>query len=46
MQWNNYQVYRTSTFQESWDSAEKFSEEYQNNGRKATITEERCRTVY
>ena len=46
MLWNNYQVYRTNTFQEIWDNADKFIEEYQNNGITATITVESCRTLY
>lgn len=46
MLWNNYQVYRTNTFQEIWDNADKFVQEYQNNGITATISEASCRTLY
>lgn len=46
MMWNNYQTYRTNTFQEIWDTADKFIGEYQNNGIKATISQDSCRTLY
>lgn len=46
MMWNNYQTYRTNTFQEIWDSADKFIGEYKNNGIPSTITETSCRTLY
>ena len=41
-----YQVYRTNTFQELWDSAEKFVTEYNANGIKTTISDENCTTLY
>ena len=46
MMWNNYQTYRTNTFQEIWDSADKFIDEYQNNGIAPTINQNSCRTLY
>ena len=42
----DYQVYRTNTFQEIWDSAEKFVAEYKANGIKTTISDENCTTLY
>ena len=42
----DYQVYRTNTFQEIWESAEKFVEEYNANGIKTTISNENCTTLY
>ena len=42
----DYQVYRTNTFQEIWDSADKFVAEYKSNGIKTTITDENCTTLY
>lgn len=42
----DYQVYRTNTFQEIWDSAEKFVTEYNANGIKTTISDENCTTLY
>lgn len=42
----DYQVYRTNTFQEIWESAEKFVEEYKANGIKTTISDENCTTLY
>ena len=46
MMWNNYQTYRTNTFQEIWDSADKFIGEYKSNGIPSTINETSCRTLY
>ena len=42
----DYQVYRTNTFQEIWDSAAKFVAEYKANGIKTTISDENCTTLY
>ena len=42
----DYQVYRTNTFQEIWDSADKFVAEYKSNGIKTTITDDNCTTLY
>ena len=42
----DYQVYRTNTFQEIWDSAAKFVSEYKANGIKTTISDENCTTLY
>ena len=42
----DYQVYRTNTFQEIWDSAAKFVAEYKANGIKTTITDDNCTTLY
>ena len=42
----DYQVYRTTTFQEIWDSAAKFVAEYKANGIKTTITDDNCTTLY
>ena len=42
----DYQVYRTNTFQEIWESAEKFVAEYNANGIKTTISDENCTTLY
>ena len=42
----DYQVYRTNTFQEIWDSAAKFVAEYKANGIKTTITDDSCTTLY
>ena len=42
----DYQVYRTNTFQEIWDSADKFVAEYKANGIKTTITDDNCTTLY
>ena len=42
----DYQVYRTNTFQEIWESAEKFVTEYNANGIKTTISDENCTTLY
>lgn len=42
----DYQVYRTNTFQEIWDSAAKFVAEYKENGIKTTISDENCTTLY
>lgn len=42
----DYQVYRTNTFQEIWDSAAKFVAEYKANGIKTTISDDNCTTLY
>lgn len=42
----DYQVYRTNTFQEIWDSAAKFVAEYKANGIKTTISDDSCTTLY
>lgn len=42
----DYQVYRTNTFQEIWDSADKFVAEYKANGIKTTISDDSCTTLY
>lgn len=42
----DYQVYRTNTFQEIWESADKFVAEYKANGIKTTISDENCTTLY
>lgn len=44
--YTDYQVYRTNTFQEIWDSASKFVAEYKANGIKTTISDENCTTLY
>lgn len=43
---NNYQFFRTNTFQEIWESADKFIEDYKNNGIATTISDTNCRTLY
>lgn len=42
----DYQIYRTNTFQEIWDSADKFVAEYKANGIKTTISDDSCTTLY
>lgn len=42
----DYQVYRTNTFQEIWDTADKFVSEYKSNGIKTTITDDSANTLY
>lgn len=42
----DYQFYRTNTFQEIWDSADKFVAEYKANGIKTTISDDSCTTLY
>ena len=42
----NYYEHDTNTFQEVWESAKAFTDEYATNGIPTTITVQNCTTLY